>query len=925
MAGIVYIVGNASTPVTPVPDYRGVFFKTAQVSNAQPVYKVEEQAIYLWYSGTAWYINAVVGSTGIAGFTSATILGDKVATGGATGAVGVTDGEDYRIFLKESDSTMITIGEAGIPRTKELVRRWNKLKDNYARLCTDLLNTWTSAENWSARFYVDNPRAVGPSGWETWPGRWRLVNVTRMKDEPDGIMETLRLGFQQHSGTTGDPLDQSEARLGKGTGNVVTGDRVYREDWRYTDPAYHSQIMVDLKAIKTVTNPTIEGVVLTGLFACSNIIAQPNDDGSIFISRTLTEIHSITALINLTALAPVVTQEQELINLFGFQVGNEEKLLYIYNNINPTSRTYCAETLSAANLESIPGGAWKLYDRKFVIDENSGAASFAILFMKEGWTGTYAQRNLVKGGTLSGWLRDIALQATGETLAQAQADFDLILDEVGAAYDTGTNYTKGDCVTYSSVKYICITPTTGTWDPTKWITAHYLLNGRQIQERGRGEFVVTSDMVSAYDGYADTDAITVSAGVAFTVEDRKVGVRVWFRRSKEAKDALLQIAPTLGEAHKPWTYNGQTFASHNWVMEDHQNGTYTIRQYGWVMIDVADLGAGYISRIKPGITVEDQKMIMRYWPMLTLAAKDKLTAGALPGPLGDARKDYTFETQIYTHADCFIEDNGENGYTVRQVLVYLETGYASTDALVIQIKPSITEYGQKVLVRVWATRSAAATALLTAPAGAARSNYTWPDDGVTYTHAECYIDDRGRAGYTVRQVLVSLSGDTTTTTALIFRIKDASGTQEGVVQRVWMHRTTAAKNTLTTLPAGVARLGDTIETKVYTHIDFQVTDLGNGGYNVTQTLAYLGAGYVAGDKIWDDTFEFYKTFTRSKDDKIKTIHYTRYIFVRSTEQSAWDEFDTVVNKVSGSESVVRTGRYSHRATCVSLISISKWT
>jgi len=957
---------------TPAPDYRGVYFKTKDLLSAVNVYKLNQADYYLWYDGSNYIINTTAGTKPGAYFTSATQTGTFTAAGGASGEISVAEGEDYRIYLKEKDCVMVSVGLAGIPRTKQLTRRWDKISDKVTQDCMDLLYAWTSAENWQEQYYVDSPLAVGPRGEQDWPGRWRQVVVSRTRDEPDGITEILRLGFQQYTGTPSDPIDEAEARLGLEMGNVVTGDRVYRQDWRYVDPADHKIIVEKLVAIKTRTNPVVEGVAITGKFACSKIKAEPNEDGSIVISRTLTEIHSITAAgspgapTDLVALLPVITQEQELLNLFGFEPGDEEKLAYVYTNIDPAAatQTVCMETLLITDLEAIVGGTWNMVDRKFVEDPETGTATFAVLYIDETWLADYvADRNVIRGGTVSGWLRNLVLQATGEDQAQALDDFQLVMDELGGNFAAGTQYNKGDTVTYSATQYIFIAKHLGAWSASDVVEAHYLLNGRQLQHKGKGEYVVTGEMVSAYDGTAASDAIVVRAGDAFTVSDRRIGVRVWFRRSEAAKDTIVDPSGP-GEAWTDWSYDSVTFYSHNFAVEDHQNGTFTIRQYGWALTDSED--DGFVTRIKPGITTSDQQMIIRTWPNVTQAIMLSLT----DWDGGKARSNFSFvdpvfqSSTLFTHADCFIEDKTEAGYTVRQVLVFLETGVTEGDALVLHIKPSVTAEQQNIMVRIWPTVSEATKDTLVGGQGNARSAYTPPafsagtnyknGDAVTYSatdyifivdhpagawdaadaiasayvHADVFVDDRGRAGYTVRQVLVALSTAVTDAAALIIRVKSDNTGAPPILQRVWLHRTEAAKDTLMTASTGKARINYTFEGLEYWHSDALVDEVGNAGYNVRQVLVGYGSGYASAGSQWDLDYTIYKTFTRTRDNFVKEIAYQKYVAMRVSEKGAWDAIDDLATSpggmVAGSDHVAHTGKGQFRASALSLTSVTDW-
>ena len=111
-------------------------------------------------------------------------------------------------------------------------------------------------------------------------------------------------------------------------------------------------------------------------------------------------------------------------------------------------------------------------------------------------------------------------------------------------------------------------------------------------------------------------------------------------------------------------------------------------------------------------------------------------------------------------------------------------------------------------------------------------------------------------------------------------------------------------------------------------LDAQVDDLGNGGYTVKQTLTFLGGGtWVNPASEFELSFPVVKTFTRSGDDKEKTIEYTKYVAMRRSEEDAWDYIENTVgaDKVAGSDHVVKKGRFQFLATALIADNITNWT
>ena len=729
-------------------------------------------------------------------------------------------------YFAEADAVLVSLDRSPIPRTIEMVRKWNHIDDKLSNSVQRAVDEYTSAGNASPSFSVTNPTAAGPRGLETHTGKWRGVRVFKQASEPDSLFQTLRLGYLSH-GTSGNPLDQAESRLGRSSGKPATGDQQVEQQWRYCDPADHEEILADLTAIKTVTDPSVDGQTMTGLFAVSEVRCAPNEDGSLFVSRVLTEMFTLDDTGDLASILSLQTRQQELINRFGFEPGDEEKLLSIYPAISPASETYAMDTLTPANLETHIGGTWTFVDRKFN-EKPDGTAEFLVLYMQETWDATYsADRKSVQGSTVSGYLRSLLVQVTGSDRTQALSDFDTITAEGGAAFSAGTNYNIGDPVVYSGTDYIFIeVHPAGAWNANHVVDAEYLLNGRNVAERGRGEFSVSGNMTSVYNGVLDADAVIVFQGDPNTEFDRYTMRRVWYRRSEAAKDTLVTAGS--GKARSSFVHETKTFGHQSYQVQDHGDGGFTVRQNLGEFFD--ETHDPMLIRIRPNITEYEQKMIARVWKHLTEAGKDALIASG-----GVARSDLTFETVLYTHGDVFVEDGEKQGYSVRQVLIEQHTG-------------------------------------------------------------------------------------TTTATALILRLR-AGVNETRLVQRVWLHVTTAAKNTLMTA-GSAARTNDTIEGVVYTHADARAEDLGHGAYNVVQTLTDQTGTWVS---FFEEEVDVVKLYTRTRDDKTRTITYIRHVKVTSTERQGWQWIDglngtpTVLTKVvAGSDTVVKTSAGTYRAKCLTL-------
>jgi len=515
--------------------------------------------------------------------------------------------QDQKRYVLEEDAQFVGIVRVGIPRYRELTRQWDKIKDKQVEACVRLLENYTSADNVPVagttplKYFVTDPKAVGPRGLQTYEGNWRIFKVSRTQnpDRSTSIVQVLREGFQQHSGDPDDPLSDDESRISVTQAMPNIGVLSAVQEWRYTDPADHEEILADFNAIKTITDPVIEGETVTGLFSCSKVEARPNEDGSVRFSRVLTQIFTVDELSDLTSMSPIITQKQEIINAFGFESGIGDTLMYVYKNLSHASRTFVMETLTAAQLETIPAshptGDWVYVDREFNARED-GTGDFVVIFREMTWdaswtnaTGTTKDdQRRTQVSHADGYQRSCLIQVTGMDKDDAITDFQFVDNELTAAYDTGTQYGIGDVALYTAKNYICINPTTGAWTAADWVEAEYLLGTKRLEERARGEFAITAQMRPAYAGTTNDDAVILRWRSSIGGAQQRLMTRVWWRRSEAAKDTLVGTGGVAISAYSyTWPGDGapKSLSHADVSVDDHGDGAFTVRQ---TLIDLTD-------------------------------------------------------------------------------------------------------------------------------------------------------------------------------------------------------------------------------------------------------------------------------------------------------------------------------------------------
>jgi hypothetical protein len=189
-----------------------------------------------------------------------------------------------------------------------------------------------------------------------------------------------------------------------------------------------------------------------------------------------------------------------------------------------------------------------------------------------------------------------------------------------------------------------------------------------------------------------------------------------------------------------------------------------------------------------------------------------------------------------------------------------------------------------------------------------------------------YLLDGARA--VIRQSVKRSYVETTGADATVIKIRSVGDSGKGLV-RVWPRRSDTAKTTLTT-GSGAAVSGTTYtfpgDTGATTlvHVECVVDDHGDGTFSVMQILAQNAEVL----EVWASAYTYYysvrKMFTRTSDDQVKLVTYTKYVAMRSTEKKAWDAIkdwspaNANVKIVEGSDGVVQKGKYQFLATWLTL-------
>jgi hypothetical protein len=429
--------------------------------------------------------------------------------------------KNYPMIRKQicakKDAQRLSIVYLPLLDTRELTIYWPTTDDNWMEQTLYFLNTYGSSDEKKQPndWYVDDPVASG----EVCPGKWRVVaNRLSAKNEPPGVYQVLREGFLRELPAT-EALDD-EARLMTDKVDPQNGKRIVTRYWQGVDPLKQEDLITARLAVKSRTNIHVRNQEFSGTFAVSDVYAQPMpEDGAIMIVEVLTELITVADVAALTALIPVITRENEIINVFALVAGEGDYTTAIYTNINPASRETImglsdANIITALTTSGGISGTWTYVDRKF-IDQKDNTAQFIVLIKFMTWRSwatalaagpskmEYTEAGTERQGIKKYWF--------GVDKANLAAAVTALFSETSPAVETthhirtiGATDNHDGSITLTrseEYKYDNIANTDGTLTGSKPIKPFALQSGAVAQ------------LTSVYDGFTSAEILAVSDAV----------------------------------------------------------------------------------------------------------------------------------------------------------------------------------------------------------------------------------------------------------------------------------------------------------------------------------------------------------------------------------------------------------------------------
>lgn len=316
---------------------------------------------------------------------------------------------------------------------------------------------------------------------------------------------------------------------------------------------------------------------------------------------------SITTIASLSGLTPYATQDDEILNLFGFETGRGESLAFVYANLSPASRSACdaftdaalvtalveslltawvdaTATFALGDLRTDTGvdyicilgysytaggsapsadathwavwGDWS-YAKRLFEGREDGTARFSVAFRRQTWDKAWTDKREMGRANTDGWKLQSVEQVSGVPVSSRSTLLDAMAVSEIDATDDENDYAVDDII---------------------------------IEER-QGFLAASKRKVRVYDGVEDGDAVIVEIMPPINGDGRAL-VRTWFMRNLTAKTALIAAS---GKAVSTYSYtfpgdgtDATTLRPKRVVVTDYGNGAYDVTQY---LVDAGDSSA----------------------------------------------------------------------------------------------------------------------------------------------------------------------------------------------------------------------------------------------------------------------------------------------------------------------------------------------
>lgn len=629
--------------------------------------------------------------------------------------------KDYSVAknVVKADNAKL-IGEVRYPMIDDLSEVtifWPVSDYKLADLCLEYLALRVSSNNETGTGDVTDQKwmtEVLEASLGTVDGTWRMIYPSLAKHaNAPGVSMVLRRGFIT-KGTASTAYDQLWSLMPSDQLDAQIGKRQFSEYLAGVHPRQGESILDQLNSSALISNPVVNGQMLSGEFAPSNVVLTPNpEDGDLRIYRTMTEVAVITTAGTLSALTPYRVRDNEILEAFDFETGEDDTFVLRYTNLSTGSRAACI-ALTDAELVSIFAAldstvSWTYITRRF-IEQTDNTAHFEIM---------------VKCVTWRSW-------NTNDVFA---ADYDSDKDAPQGNLDTRTRIwekiRRADAATALAdiVHSSTAVPTPSGYEiTTAKITDKHdgsidvtqilrkVLSNRAKEDGNVLEQKIASPfgwepgtldfLYTIYEGYILSDLPTSSnAPTGYTFLDKKNEPSgnwwrgVW-RYGKVTWDASWDDAHVTGRdgpinttlAHQGGKGTGEqhtlpgvaqadvdgTISSAQTanvgglppqvkrvvtairVSEDGEKGEYVVNRKQEVSFEGTTDGDALVTEVVKE-SGRREKGCTRVWWRRTLAAKDTLTID------GEATQDFTFNGVDYPHSKFNVQDNGDTTFNVIQL------------------------------------------------------------------------------------------------------------------------------------------------------------------------------------------------------------------------------------------------------------------
>lgn len=307
--------------------------------------------------------------------------------------------------------------------------------------------------------------------------------------------------------------------------------REFARVWRRIPNKFLETLGKIVRDRATETDPQADLKTYSGTWQILRVEQKPGRDktgGDGQIIEYLRLLNTVAAVADLSALDYVKKRDNEILNKFGFEAGEQDTTMCMWKNLNPDSETYLQETVSDGDLATAFANGSETYLHRQYITEEDNTGTFKIWFIYDVWS------------NVSGTTPD---QVVDDRVIYGYNGY----EPNTAAWLTSTAYTAGNKVIESLKQYTCLIGHTSGTFATDIAAGRWEIYSGSITKRDGGSGIPISAVEEVRDNETpDTGYVINGINISEAGKSQAKLVKTQTKSNAAVDSIRSRIVPSTG-------------------------------------------------------------------------------------------------------------------------------------------------------------------------------------------------------------------------------------------------------------------------------------------------------------------------------------------------------------------------------------------